>query len=83
MPVLILILFSSGHFERRVSFGYDADMSRVRAEFNGSTLKITVPRRPTPQTFAASLGTSATTGGGSSSGLGGSGMFWRGRSNVL
>lgn len=71
-----------GHFERRVSFGYDADMSRVRAEFNGCMLKITVPRRPTPQTFAASLGSSTTLGGGSSS-VGGSGMFWRGRSNML
>lgn len=37
----------TGHFERRISFGYDADMARVRAEFNGGVLKIIVPRRPT------------------------------------
>jgi len=37
----------TGHFERRISFGYDADMVRVRAEFNGGVLKIIVPRRPT------------------------------------
>ncbi|KIJ49411.1 hypothetical protein M422DRAFT_96873, partial [Sphaerobolus stellatus SS14] len=34
-----------GHFERRVSFGYDADLASVRAEFDGETLKIIVPRR--------------------------------------
>jgi HSP20 family molecular chaperone IbpA len=76
------LMFCQGHFERRVSFGYDAEMSRVRAEFNGSTLRITVPRRPTPQTFAASLGPSATVGGGSF-GVGGTTMFWRGRSNAF
>ena len=37
----------TGHFERRISFGYDADMAHIRAEFNGSVLKIVVPRRPT------------------------------------
>lgn len=37
----------TGHFERRISFGYDADMARIRAEFNGGVLKIIVPRRPT------------------------------------
>lgn len=37
----------TGHFERRISFGYDADMARIRAEFNGGVLKIVVPRRPT------------------------------------
>lgn len=67
-----------GHFERRVSFGYDADMTRIRAEFNGQLLKITVPRRPTSS--ASSIGASSTAfNTGSSS----SNMFWRGRSNVV
>ncbi|KAB5588865.1 hypothetical protein CTheo_7697 [Ceratobasidium theobromae] len=35
----------AGHFERRISFGYDADMAAIRAEFNGDLLRITVPRR--------------------------------------
>ncbi|QRV97164.1 heat shock protein HSP20 family protein [Ceratobasidium sp. AG-Ba] len=35
----------AGHFERRISFGYDADMANIRAEFNGDMLKVTVPRR--------------------------------------
>ncbi|KIK69156.1 hypothetical protein GYMLUDRAFT_152982 [Collybiopsis luxurians FD-317 M1] len=34
-----------GHFERRISFGYDADLVGVRAEFDGEILKIVVPRR--------------------------------------
>ncbi|KAH0827990.1 hypothetical protein J3R83DRAFT_3631 [Lanmaoa asiatica] len=34
-----------GHFERRVSFGYDAELARVRAEFDGEMLRIVVPRR--------------------------------------
>lgn len=34
-----------GHFERRISFGYDADLVCVRAEFDGEMLKIIVPRR--------------------------------------
>ncbi|EGN99939.1 hypothetical protein SERLA73DRAFT_38251, partial [Serpula lacrymans var. lacrymans S7.3] len=34
-----------GHFERRVSFGYDADLAQVRAEFDGELLRIIVPRR--------------------------------------
>lgn len=34
-----------GHFERRVSFGYDAELSQVRAEFDGEMLRIVVPRR--------------------------------------
>jgi HSP20 family molecular chaperone IbpA len=37
----------TGHFERRISFGYDADMAHIRAEFNGGVLKIVVSRRPT------------------------------------
>lgn len=35
----------TGHFERRISFGYDADLSQVRAEFNGEMLLVIVPRR--------------------------------------
>jgi len=34
-----------GHFERRISFGYDADLSQVRAEFDGEILRVIVPRR--------------------------------------
>ncbi|EIN11595.1 hypothetical protein PUNSTDRAFT_25677, partial [Punctularia strigosozonata HHB-11173 SS5] len=34
-----------GHFERRISFGYDADIPRVRAEYDGELLTVTVPRR--------------------------------------
>jgi len=34
-----------GHFERRIAFGYDADLVQVRAEFDGVMLKITIPRR--------------------------------------
>lgn len=37
-----------GHFERRISFGYDADLTGVRAEFDGETLRIMVPRRMLP-----------------------------------
>jgi hypothetical protein len=35
----------AGHFERRISFGYDADMATIRAEFNGDLLRVTIPRR--------------------------------------
>lgn len=34
-----------GHFERRVLFGYDADLAQVRAEFDGQILRIIIPRR--------------------------------------
>lgn len=34
-----------GHFERRISFGYDADLTQVRAEFDGEMLRVIVPRR--------------------------------------
>ncbi len=34
-----------GHFERRISFGYDADLVQVRAEFDGEMLRVIVPRR--------------------------------------
>ncbi|KAG6917328.1 hypothetical protein DXG01_002986 [Tephrocybe rancida] len=37
-----------GHFERRISFGYDADLVQVRAEFDGEMLRISVPRRLPP-----------------------------------
>lgn len=40
-----------GHFERRISFGYDADLARVRAEFDGEHLRIIVPRRPALMTY--------------------------------
>ncbi|KAF9529249.1 hypothetical protein CPB83DRAFT_765188 [Crepidotus variabilis] len=39
-----------GHFERRVAFGYDADLGHVRAEFDGCVLRIVIPRR-TPGVF--------------------------------
>ncbi|CAE7122792.1 unnamed protein product [Rhizoctonia solani] len=43
------------HFERRITFGWDADMTRIRAEFDGVTLHVTVPRRlfPGPQRASA------------------------------
>lgn len=37
-----------GHFERRISFGYDADLVQVRAEFDGEMLRISIPRRLPP-----------------------------------
>ncbi|KAH9948964.1 hypothetical protein B0H21DRAFT_689117 [Amylocystis lapponica] len=40
-----------GHFERRISFGYDADLAQVRAEFDGEFLRVIVPRRMVPVTF--------------------------------
>lgn len=40
-----------GHLERRVSFGYDADLTQVRAEFDGEFLQVIVPRRITPMTY--------------------------------
>ena len=36
---------NGGHFERRVTFGTDADLRCTRASFDGTLLKITVPRR--------------------------------------
>ncbi|KAJ7596682.1 hypothetical protein C8J56DRAFT_918063 [Mycena floridula] len=41
-----------GHFERRIALGYDADFGRIRAEFDGEMLRISIPRR-TPQGIAA------------------------------
>ena len=46
--------FITGHFERRVSFGYDADLAHVRADFDGLMLCIMVPRRISPFTIARS-----------------------------
>ena len=37
----------SGHFEKKIVFGYDADLTRVRAEFDGDLLTVTIPRRAT------------------------------------
>ncbi|KAJ7873789.1 hypothetical protein B0H14DRAFT_2343973, partial [Mycena olivaceomarginata] len=34
-----------GHFERRISFGYDADLAQVRAEFDGEILRVIIPRK--------------------------------------
>ncbi|KAF7789309.1 hypothetical protein EIP86_000253 [Pleurotus ostreatoroseus] len=42
---------NGGHFERRISFGYDANLTQVRAEFDGQMLRITVPRRVSPVTY--------------------------------
>ncbi|QRV97161.1 heat shock protein HSP20 family protein [Ceratobasidium sp. AG-Ba] len=36
---------SPAHFERRITFGWDADMARIRAEFDGQVLHVSVPRR--------------------------------------
>jgi len=33
------------HFEKRISFGYDADMRGVRADFSEGILRVIVPRR--------------------------------------
>jgi hypothetical protein len=41
----------AGHFERRISFGYDADLGHVRAEFDGEILRVIVPRRTPPLTW--------------------------------
>ena len=40
-----------GHFEQRISFGYDAVLAQVRAEFDGEHLQVIVPRRPVPMTY--------------------------------
>jgi HSP20 family molecular chaperone IbpA len=47
----IEINVGTGHFERRISFGYDADLSHVRAEFDGEILRVIVPRRTPPVTW--------------------------------
>lgn len=35
---------SGGHFERRISFGHDADVVQIRAEFDGEMLRVYIPR---------------------------------------
>ena len=40
-----------GHFEQRISFGYDALLAQVRAEFDGEHLQVIVPRRMIPMTY--------------------------------
>ncbi|KLO18331.1 hypothetical protein SCHPADRAFT_819969 [Schizopora paradoxa] len=40
-----------GHFEKRVTFDYDADLTRVRAEFDGEHLRIIVPRKDYRQSW--------------------------------
>ncbi|CAE6415107.1 unnamed protein product [Rhizoctonia solani] len=55
----------AGHFERRISFGYDADMAAIRAEFNGDMLRVTVPRRWVFGTMGL-VGRSSTIGHGPS-----------------
>jgi HSP20 family molecular chaperone IbpA len=46
-PFLLSLIHLPGHFEKKIVFGYDADLTRVRAEFNGDLLTITIPRRAT------------------------------------
>ncbi|KAH9942380.1 uncharacterized protein BXZ73DRAFT_74646 [Epithele typhae] len=41
---------NGGHFEQRISFGYDAILTQVRAEFDGEHLQVIVPRRAVPMT---------------------------------
>jgi HSP20 family molecular chaperone IbpA len=36
---------NGGHFEKRINFGTDADLRSTSAKFDGTLLKITVPRR--------------------------------------
>ncbi|KAJ6594285.1 hypothetical protein B0H19DRAFT_919334 [Mycena capillaripes] len=50
-----------GHFERRISFGYDADLAQVRAEFDGELLRVIIPRR-IPAAMALPWGTPAPVG---------------------
>ncbi|KAF8160737.1 hypothetical protein B0H34DRAFT_697904 [Crassisporium funariophilum] len=40
-----------GHFERRIAFGYDADLNHVKAAFDGEMLRISIPRRISPVTI--------------------------------
>ncbi|OBZ71003.1 hypothetical protein A0H81_09189 [Grifola frondosa] len=42
---------NGGHFEQRISFGYDAMLAQVRAEFDGEHLQVIVPRRVSPLTY--------------------------------
>ncbi|KAG8959066.1 hypothetical protein FRC03_008471, partial [Tulasnella sp. 419] len=36
---------STGHFERRIAFGKDADMSLISADYDGELLTVSVPRK--------------------------------------
>jgi HSP20 family molecular chaperone IbpA len=36
---------TGGHWERRIGFGWDADLKNVRAEFDGAMLRVLVPRK--------------------------------------
>ncbi|KAF8745896.1 small heat shock protein (HSP20) family, partial [Rhizoctonia solani] len=47
-PALIPNPPQPAHFERRITFGWDAEMGRIRAGFDGVTLHITIPRRLLP-----------------------------------
>lgn len=38
------LIILAGHLERCLSFGYDADLSGICAEFDGEYLSIVVPR---------------------------------------
>lgn len=51
---------SGAHFERKVTFGADADLGRIRAQFDGSHLRVTVHRR----TLSPSTSFSTGSGGG-------------------
>ncbi|KAJ7745456.1 hypothetical protein DFH07DRAFT_748921 [Mycena maculata] len=51
-----------GHFERRISFGYDADLAQVRAEFDGELLRVIIPRRIPPGMQSQQWGTPAPVG---------------------
>ena len=53
-------LFITGHFERRISFGCDADLVHVRADFDGLMLRIMVPRRISPVSLHTAAPIAAT-----------------------
>ncbi|KAJ7347041.1 hypothetical protein DFH08DRAFT_700730 [Mycena albidolilacea] len=46
-----------GHFERRISFGYDADLAQVRAEFDGEILRVIIPRKAMGMGMGVGTGT--------------------------
>ncbi|KAK7005877.1 hypothetical protein R3P38DRAFT_3214820 [Favolaschia claudopus] len=57
-----------GHFERRISFGYDADLAQVRAEFDGELLRVVIPRK---NIGGMGVGAAGAWGGGVGGGGGG------------
>ena len=61
-----------GHFERRISFGYDADLVQVRAEFDGEMLRVIIPRRNV-SSMGGGLSGSMSSGMGMSSSMGSGG----------